>query len=428
MILNYAFAVVIVALICGHDAISSDQPSSMDNFAVGSRTQMNEQINKDLLRDIINQYLKKVHNTPQETVAIKTGKELVTSSGNVKTLNLKMTKPQSPGVFQAPNAAAADVTAKASSLRPMHLRTIGLRDNQLEKVKTLNAQAQKSNEATKKLSFSSEANLAGTNNLAAYHPHHQQYYHGHAQHYNPQFDQSMMYQNQFAMPNQAQQYNQALMGQQQQQQQQYSADSSNTYFQSASFGNNRKNNELKKARKEMITDSDFLRDNPKLGHFLYIKYMKEASNSPGDNDLPNKESLPKGPAKFKSIKQQQDKEKEKEKKKSKDEETRTSKKKQPVDTKKVDEEKTAEIEKNKQSIIEKKESEEIKNNKSGEKKDEEKVGEEKRDGVKDKKLIDEETLKKITAKFAAKDSKSKNVFLVDADDLANYLSNMKIEN
>lgn len=178
----------------------------MDNFAVGSRTQMNEQINKDLLRDIINQYLKKVHNTPQETVAIKTGKELVTSSGNVKTLNLKMTKPQSPGVFQAPNAAAADVTAKTSSLRPMHLRTIGLRDNQLEKVKTLNAQAQKSNEATKKLSFSSEANLAGTNNLAAYHPHHQQYYHGHAQHYNPQFDQSMMYQNQFAMPNQAQQY------------------------------------------------------------------------------------------------------------------------------------------------------------------------------------------------------------------------------
>lgn len=79
--------------------------------------------------------------------------------------------------------------------------------------------------------------------------------------------------------------------QQQQQQQQYSADSSNTYFQSASFGNNRKNNELKKARKEMITDSDFLRDNPKLGHFLYIKYMKEASTSPGDNDMPNKESL-----------------------------------------------------------------------------------------------------------------------------------------
>lgn len=165
---------------------------------------MNEQINKDLLRDIINQYLKKVQSSPQETVATKTGKELVTSSGNVKTLNLKMTKPQSPGVFQAPNAAA-DVTTKTSSLRPMHLRTIGLRDNQLEKVKTLNAQ--KPSEATKKLSFSSETNnLAGSNNLAAYHPHHQQYYHGHAQHYNPQFDQSMMYQNQFAMPNQAQQY------------------------------------------------------------------------------------------------------------------------------------------------------------------------------------------------------------------------------
>ena len=173
----------------------------MDNFAGGSRTQMNEQINKDLLRQIINDYFKNVQKTSQETVAIKTGKEQ-TSSGNVKTLNLKMTKPQSPGVFQAPNAAA-DLTTKASSLRPMHLRTIGLRDNQLEKVKTLNAQ--KPSEATKKLSFSSE-NLAGTNNLAAFHPHHQQYYHGHPQHYNPQFDQSMMYQNQFAMPNQAQQY------------------------------------------------------------------------------------------------------------------------------------------------------------------------------------------------------------------------------
>lgn len=172
----------------------------MDNFA-GSRTQNNEQMNKDLLRQIINDYFKSFQKTSQETVAIKTGKEQ-TSSENVKTLNLKMTKPQSPGVFQASNTAA-DLTAKTSSLRPMHLRTIGLRDNQLEKVKTLNAQ--KPSEATKKLSFSSE-NLAGTNNLAAFHPHHQQYYHGHPQHYNPQFDQSMMYQNQFAMPNQAQQY------------------------------------------------------------------------------------------------------------------------------------------------------------------------------------------------------------------------------
>ena len=68
-------------------------------------------------------------------------------------------------------------------------------------------------------------------------------------------------------------------------------DNSNSYFQSSSFGNNRKNNELKQARKEMITNSEFLRENPKLGHFLYIKYMKEAASSPLDGQASTKETL-----------------------------------------------------------------------------------------------------------------------------------------
>lgn len=54
------------------------------------------------------------------------------------------------------------------------------------------------------------------------------------------------------------------------------------YFQSNSFSNNplRKNNELNKARKELLSDSKFLKEQPKLGNFLFAKYLKEVSTDP----------------------------------------------------------------------------------------------------------------------------------------------------
>lgn len=51
------------------------------------------------------------------------------------------------------------------------------------------------------------------------------------------------------------------------------------YFQSNLFSNNplRKGNELNKARKELLTDPKFLKDQPKLSNFLFAKYLKEVS-------------------------------------------------------------------------------------------------------------------------------------------------------
>lgn len=60
------------------------------------------------------------------------------------------------------------------------------------------------------------------------------------------------------------------------------------YFQSNSFSNNplRKNNELNKARKELLTDAKFLQEQPKLSNFLFAKYLKEVSNEPKIGSTP----------------------------------------------------------------------------------------------------------------------------------------------
>lgn len=59
------------------------------------------------------------------------------------------------------------------------------------------------------------------------------------------------------------------------------------YFQSNSFSNNplRKNNDLNKARKELLSDPKFLKENAKLSHFLFTKYLKEAATPDSQEEI-----------------------------------------------------------------------------------------------------------------------------------------------
>lgn len=58
--------------------------------------------------------------------------------------------------------------------------------------------------------------------------------------------------------------------------------SSNNYFQSNSFSDNplRKNSDLNKERMRLLSDPTFLKENPKLSHFLFTKYLKGVSSIP----------------------------------------------------------------------------------------------------------------------------------------------------